>query len=425
MIAPTIRSPLAEFEHVKIVITGASGSIGRRLVSDFLARGAQLLLVGRNPAALQVIFPNVECCDYTALDERGRDYDGLLHLAVLNNNVQASDNEFDLANVNLTETVLLSARRARIARLVYTSTVQALDEQNASPYAKSKKRASERVAAEQALDTRILYLSAVIGDQPTGRMAIFGKLPPLMRKPLLALYSAITPVTDIADVSIACWDALTQQDHPRLRIIARDQSKNFAFSVIKRCVDLTAALVILIPFIWLLAGLWLIVRLQSRGPGIFAQKRVGQNGQVFTCYKFRTMSEGSPNVGTHEAPTSLVTPFGKVLRRTKLDELPQAYNILLNQMSLVGPRPCLPNQNVVIAERLKLGVLEVKPGITGLAQIKRVDMSQPELLAHWDARYVKLRSLRLDLSILVRTLLGRGNGDAMDMKTNTSSSRLD
>lgn len=406
---------------MKIVITGASGSIGRRLVSDFLARGAQLLLVGRNPAALQVIFPNVECCDYIALDERGRDYDGLLHLAVLNNNVQASDNEFALANVQLTEAVLLSARRARIARLVYTSTVQALDERNSSPYAKSKRRASERVAAEQAIDTRILYLSAVIGDQLTGRMAIIGKLPPSMRKPLLALYSAITPVTDIADVSNACWDALSQQGHPRLQVISRDQSKNLAFSVIKRCVDLTAALVILIPFFWLLAGLWLIVRLQSRGPGIFAQKRVGQNGQVFTCYKFRTMSEGSPNVGTHEAPTSLVTPFGKVLRRTKLDELPQAYNILLNQMSLVGPRPCLPNQNVVIAERLKLDVLDVKPGITGLAQINHVDMSQPELLAQWDARYVKLRSLRLDLSILIRTLLGRGNGDAMDMKTNTSS----
>jgi lipopolysaccharide/colanic/teichoic acid biosynthesis glycosyltransferase/uncharacterized protein YbjT (DUF2867 family) len=413
---PTIRSPLAEVQYVKIVITGASGSIGRPLVDDFLARGARLLLVGRKPAALQALFPYVECCDYGALEERGRDYDALLHLAVLNNNVSASDKDFVTANVQLTEAILLSAQRAGIARLVYTSTVQALDERNLSPYAKSKRLASERVAAEQAIDTRILYLSAVIGDRLTGRLAMSGKLPPAVRRPLLALYTAVTPVTDIATVANACWDALSQPSSPCLQIIARDQSKNFAFSVVKRGVDLAAALVILVLFSWLLAVLWLIVRMQSRGPGIFAQKRVGQNNQVFTCYKFRTMVEGSPNIGTHEAPASLVTPIGKVLRRTKLDELPQAYNILLNQMSLVGPRPCLPTQSTLIAERQKLDVFSVKPGNTGLAQINQIDMSQPELLAKWDARYVKLRSLRLDLSILIKTLLGRGNGDAMDGK---------
>ncbi|RYD68852.1 MAG: sugar transferase [Verrucomicrobiaceae bacterium] len=182
----------------------------------------------------------------------------------------------------------------------------------------------------------------------------------------------------------------------------------------KRCVDLGAALVILLPFFWLLALIWLAVRLQSPGPGIFAQKRIGKSGQVFTCYKFRTMAEGTPNVGTHEASATMVTPLGKLLRRTKLDELPQAINILLNQMSLVGPRPCLPNQDKVISERQKLNALSIKPGITGLAQINQIDMSQPELLARWDARYVKLRSLRLDLTILFRTALGGGHGDPME-----------
>lgn len=401
---------------MRIVVTGASGFIGRPLVKDFLARGAQLLLVGRDPERLRYLFPGVESCSYEGMAERSQGYDGLLHLAVLNNNVTASAAEYREVNVELTKTVLLAAQRAGIPRFVYASTVQALAARNQSPYASSKRIASRHLAAAESMDVRILYLAAVVGETLSGRMAIIGRAPMQIRRHLIELYSALTPVTDVATVAAACWEALSDADAPREQIIARDQTQNPAFKSIKRCTDLVAALVILIPFSWLLAIIWLAVRLQSPGPGIFAQPRVGQNGQVFTCYKFRTMSKDSPNVGTHEASTSLVTPLGKVLRRTKLDELPQALNILLNQMSLVGPRPCLPQQEAVIAERQKRGVFTVKPGITGLAQVGHIDMSQPQELALWDARYVKLRSFRLDLSILVQTALGRGSGDAMDAK---------
>lgn len=401
---------------MRIVITGASGSIGRPLVREFLARGAQLLLVGRDPEKLRALFPGIECCSYDDLPDRARNYDGLLHLAVLNNNVAAERADYDSINLDLTETLLAVAKRADIARFVYASTVQALQERNLSPYAASKRKASQSVAAAEGIDTRILYLAAVVGEPLTGRMAIIGKLPALLRKPLLECYAAVTPVAAIEDVIAACWQALGTADGPRQQIVARDQSQNLIFAVTKRVVDLVGALIILVPFIWLLAIIWLAVRLQSAGPGIFAQKRVGHGGRIFTCYKFRTMAEGSPNVGTHEASTALVTPIGKFLRRTKLDELPQAFNILLDQMSFVGPRPCLPNQSEVIAERDKLGVLAAKPGITGLAQINQVDMSEPERLAQWDQRYMKLQSLRLDLTILIKTALGRGNGDAMDVK---------
>ncbi|WEK03775.1 MAG: sugar transferase [Candidatus Devosia phytovorans] len=398
---------------MRIVITGASGSIGRPLVKDFLSRGAKLLLVGRDPDALRTLFPGSECCSYDNLAEHCQGYDGLLHLAVLNNNASESADAFLRANLGLTQTVLLAAQSASIERFVYASTVQSLDARNQSPYATSKRAASELVAKAEGIDTRILHLAAVVGDRLAGKLAILDRLPPVLRKPLLELYAAITPVTDIATVVDKCWEALLDPDCPGQQIVARDQSRNPIFAVIKRCMDLGAALVILLPLIWLLAMIWFAVRLQSPGPGIFAQKRVGQNGEVFTCYKFRTMAQGSPNVGTHEASTTLVTPLGTFLRRTKLDELPQAFNILLNQMSLVGPRPSLPNQHAVISERQKLSVLSIKPGITGIAQINQVDMSQPELLASWDEQYVRLRSVRLDVSILLKTLIGRGNGDPM------------
>jgi O-antigen biosynthesis protein WbqP len=102
---------------------------------------------------------------------------------------------------------------------------------------------------------------------------------------------------------------------------------------------------------------------------------------------------------------------GAILRRTKFDELPQILNILRNEMSLVGPRPCLAAQETLIAERLQRGVLNLKPGITGLAQINDIDMSDPRYLAIWDARYGASRTLLLDVVILVRTILGKGSGD--------------
>ena len=123
------------------------------------------------------------------------------------------------------------------------------------------------------------------------------------------------------------------------------------------------------------------------------------------------MYVSAPNVATHEAPASAITPLGKFLRKTKIDELPQVFNILANQMSFVGPRPCLPTQTDLIAERQSRNILSLKPGITGLAQVNNVDMSNPEQLAKWDERYLKLRSILLDIQLIAETALGRGSGD--------------
>jgi len=171
----------------------------------------------------------------------------------------------------------------------------------------------------------------------------------------------------------------------------------------KRALDLVVAAPLLVLTSPVLLVAVLAVRATSPGPAIFSQTRVGRGGVLFACRKLRTMRRGTPSLPTHEAPASAVTAVGKVLRRTKIDELPQLWNVLKGEMSLVGPRPCLPTQTELIERRKVLGVLAALPGITGLAQIKGIDMSDPKLCAETDAAYVGAASIGLDLRILLGT----------------------
>jgi lipopolysaccharide/colanic/teichoic acid biosynthesis glycosyltransferase len=123
------------------------------------------------------------------------------------------------------------------------------------------------------------------------------------------------------------------------------------------------------------------------------------------------MKPDTASVASHLADTSSITPLGRFLRRTKLDELPQLWNVLKGEMSLVGPRPCLFNQAELIEEREKRGVLAVRPGITGLAQINDIDMSTPRLLAETDAKMMASMSIRNYFFYIIMTVLGKGAGD--------------
>ena len=153
----------------------------------------------------------------------------------------------------------------------------------------------------------------------------------------------------------------------------------------------------------------------TRSP-LFRQQRVGRDKRPFTLVKFRTMRPETASVASHLAEASSITPFGGFLRRTKLDELPQLWNVLKGEMSLVGPRPCLFNQHDLISEREKRGVYTVRPGMTGLAQIQGIDMSTPELLAATDAAMLQTLSLRDYFRYILLTVLGRGSGDGVDIK---------
>ncbi|MGI0116909.1 sugar transferase [Zooshikella sp. RANM57] len=159
-----------------------------------------------------------------------------------------------------------------------------------------------------------------------------------------------------------------------------------------------------------------ILGIIDTGKPIFYQQRVGQHRKPFTLIKFRTMKPNTASVGTHLVDSNAITPLGSFLRKTKLDELPQLINVLLGTMSLVGARPCLPNQSDLIKVRTKHGVYNHKPGITGLAQINNIDMSTPKKLAKIDATMHKNLNICYYFSLILKTIIGQGAGDAAQQK---------
>ena len=154
-----------------------------------------------------------------------------------------------------------------------------------------------------------------------------------------------------------------------------------------------------------------LIGLFDTGSPIFRQVRVGRHQQPFTLVKFRTMKVDTASVATHLASSASITRFGHFLRKTKLDELPQLWNVLKGDMSLVGPRPGLFNQEELTAERAKRGVFDVRPGITGLAQVSEIDMSTPALLAETDQKMIKSLTLVDYFKYILMTVAGKGAGD--------------
>jgi lipopolysaccharide/colanic/teichoic acid biosynthesis glycosyltransferase len=154
-----------------------------------------------------------------------------------------------------------------------------------------------------------------------------------------------------------------------------------------------------------------ILGIFDTGSPIFIQQRVGRYKKPFMLVKFRTMNLDTADVASHLASRSSVTALGDFLRRTKLDEIPQLWNVLWGDMSLVGPRPCLYSQHELIEERELRGVFSVRPGITGLSQVSDIDMSTPSLLAETDAKMMNNLSTTAYYKYLLMTVVGRGRGD--------------
>lgn len=155
-----------------------------------------------------------------------------------------------------------------------------------------------------------------------------------------------------------------------------------------------------------------LIGLFDTGSPLFRQERVGRGQKPFTLVKFRTMKVGTASVASHLADNTAITRMGAFLRRTKLDELPQLWNVLCGDMSLVGPRPGLFNQQELLHARQQHGVFTARPGITGLAQVSGIDMSTPQLLAQTDAQMLATLNLRNYFRYILQTVTGQGQGDA-------------
>lgn len=392
----------------KIIITGASGFIGRQLVPRLVSAGFELLLVGRSSEKLAALFPDTRNCSYAEISDAGQGFDALLHLTVLNNDATYPADEFQSVNVDLLRETIFAAKRAGIARFLNVTTFHALDGKG-SDYARSKRAALDVLDEEQDISVTNIYLPAVYGEEFTGKLSIVEKFPAFLRPAILNVLTALLPAVHVS--KLAQFLTTELDSAPRAVLLANDQDENLAYRAGKRLIDLMFCIAVIVFAGWILAIVWILVRLGSPGPGIFAQERVGKHGKTFVCYKFRTMKTGTRQAGTHELSADAITGVGAFLRKTKIDELPQVLNILRGELSLVGPRPGLPVQTRLTEARAAQGVFNVLPGITGLAQIQGIDMSDPERLAEVDARYIAQRGLLLDIKIIIATFLGRGQGD--------------
>lgn len=159
-----------------------------------------------------------------------------------------------------------------------------------------------------------------------------------------------------------------------------------------------------------------VLGLFDTGSPLFRQERIGRYQKPFTLVKFRTMKLDTASVASHLASTSSITRLGCFLRRTKLDELPQLWNVLKGDMSLVGPRPGLFNQKELTVERAKRQVFDARPGITGLAQVSDIDMSTPVLLAETDQRMLESLTVGNYFKYILMTVAGKGTGDRVTSK---------
>ena len=174
--------------------------------------------------------------------------------------------------------------------------------------------------------------------------------------------------------------------------------------VIIRNIVCFAVLVLMLPII---AFASLLIFFEDGLPIFFKQERLGKNKKIFTIYKIRTMKNNAPQLGTHAVSKSFLLKIGKLIRKIKLDEFPQLINVIIGDINLVGPRPGLVSQEMLLCEREKKNIFKINPGITGLAQILGYDMSNPKKLSEVDLIYMENQSKYVDLMILLGTFFSK------------------
>ena len=177
---------------------------------------------------------------------------------------------------------------------------------------------------------------------------------------------------------------------------------------IKRILDIILSIVVLIILCPFLIIFSIIIKVESEGPILFKQKRVGKNKKIFTIYKFRTMRTDTPkDMPTHmlKNAESYITKFGNIMRKTSIDELPQLFNIVKGDMSIIGPRPALWNQDDLIKERDKYNANDIRPGLTGWAQVNGRDELEIPVKAKYDGEYIEKVSLWFDIKIFFKTII--------------------
>jgi thioester reductase-like protein len=297
---------------MKIIITGASGFVGRLLVDELSSSEHKLLLIGRNKNLLTATFPGLTVGDYGDLTRLGKDFDILVHLAVANNETNHPEKVFFETNVEFLLKTSRTAAQLNIKRFINISTVHALDEDNSTPYARSKRDAAVLLKKENS-SSETIYLPLVYGNQWNGKLRFLNRLPRTIANNIFIPIAALKPTLHISELAryiISPTNSVTDD----LNILCNDQELNAFYSYTKRGIDLCFAFSVFLLLGWLLALIWILVRLDSPGPGFFVQSRLGRYGnRIFSVFKFRTMLQDTKNQGTHETSINAVTRIGRFL----------------------------------------------------------------------------------------------------------------
>jgi lipopolysaccharide/colanic/teichoic acid biosynthesis glycosyltransferase len=389
---------------MKIIILGASGFIGKELIP--LLSDHELVIVGHTTRNLTHASGITYVFNYEDLKKFGRSADIFVNIEIFDNNLDTSEKAFFDKGSYLPVEFLQTIKNFCVDRYINFSNISEMDDKSKIECMNTE-NFNTTLLVNILEDSETIYFSHVYSQKFSGRLAILNILPTSVAKLIFYAFSALKPTTNVETLAryIVTSKAADIIPIDSGEFAAVDsKSKNWCFRVSKRAIDLAFVSVVFGLFWWLLILFWVAIRMQSDGPPIFRQVRLGRDEVPFICYKFRTMKVGTEEVGTHEVAPTSVTPIGRFLRRTKLDELPQILNILKNEMTLVGPRPCLPSQTELIDERRYRKVFSSIPGISGLAQINGVDMRNPKLLARWDAKYLATQGLILDLWLIMKTL---------------------
>lgn len=387
-----------------VAITGASGKLAPFVIAALNRAGYQTILFSRSPERVECHVPDIHINAYDDFASKVKGCCAVIHLAACNNNRNVSPGTFHTVNCEWTLSLAQAAESVGVRRFVHISSTHTLDPAISSPYAASKRDAS-----------RVLLLLKDIGITELVSPKIYLARKGSLRYRIWHMIGAIKPTLAIDAVVDAVRESLERTDRSHEVRLLSNGSRPWLYSAGTWLIDIGFSLTVIGVFWWLLLIIAVTIRIDSCGPSLFRQLRVGKRGELFSCWKFRTMKVGTPDIATHDMTSCQVTRIGGFLRKTKLDELPQIINLMRRQVTLVGPRPCLPSQISLIRERQSRGVLNILPGITGLAQIQGIDMSNPEQLANWDERYTAIRGLLPDLRILVQTLSGKGRGDRISL----------
>ncbi|MFK7847225.1 MAG: sugar transferase [Rhodothermales bacterium] len=396
-------------KEMRFAISGASGFIGQSLIPEMSRQGCDLLLLGRDQSPLEVLFPDIQNASYEALPKALEGIDIFVNLAVINNDSSCGLDRMMQVNADFAAELAQAAKTAGIKRFVNISSIHALNPDETRPYAVSKRAGVEAVDRVLGEVCTHVYLPAMIGPSFAGALRPLNSLPKPIAQLAIGPLSALKPLLPVKE--LADWVIEEAPQAGKHVILTSRQLGNAYYSFASRSLDIIAAIGGLAALSPLLLATGLAIMAQRDGPAVFAQTRIGRYGKPFTCYKFRTMAVGTAQAGTHEVSGSAVTKLGARLRKWKIDELPQLWNVLKGEMSLIGPRPCLPSQEELAQKRKEAGVLDIRPGISGLAQIAGIDMSDPARLVEWDARYISIRGLILDLKLILMTAKGGGRGD--------------